>query len=177
MGSTITIIIKEDSTLQVHYTSYQKGEITETRIHNNEILREFNVNRILFDAGRNPFLRHPTIDPPRVYDFIREVQYILKNTSGKTINQTIDLASKFVNEFAPRLARVGDQIVIQPNYSHIRNAELIFSLTIEQIDIAQRFYGTKNPPNVTSRVGGHHTINVADLLLRIEDYVLNVRRR
>lgn len=173
MGTRITITVRENSTIEVH----QPWSNTQPKIYNNEILRQFNMNRILFDSGRSPFLIQPTIQPPKVVDFIN----VLSDMSFHFARHlTVDV-KKFVNEFVPRLARPGDIIILDSNYRHTRNEEVIFGFNLEELRLARRFYGTKDPPTVVVNeggVGGISTLlDVTDLLSRIEDYVLNVRRR
>jgi hypothetical protein len=157
----IHIRVQENSTIEVQFLSLG-GKDNRTVIYNSEILRQFNVNRILFNSNANSFLRQPTIDPPDVNDFIKELRNIFEDqTRGNTPN--ID---RFVNEFIPRLVRPEDLIIINGSYIHRRNGQVIFLLNFDQLDSSIALFD-----KIGSRPSATYLLN------RIKDYVLNVRRR
>lgn len=172
MGQSASITVKENSTIEVQFSGSFFRE-NETKIYNSEILRQFNVNRIFFDSGKIPFQRQPSIQPPKMYDFMLELEHISANF-GRHRRFYVD---HFVNEFVPRLARPGDVITLDGRYQHMRNGEVIFRLNTQELGIARRFYGTNDPRTVVITEEGFGTlVYVNDLVSRVEDYVLNVRR-
>jgi hypothetical protein len=156
------------------------GRDSQSKTYNNEILRQFNVNRVLFDSGRSPFLRQPTIDPPKVVDFINELDDVSVNLSRY---HKVDV-KKFVNEFVPRIARPGDVIILDGSYRHMRNGRLIFSLGLTEIRIARSLNGQIPTPKEAPLFSNNNLfgrynsdIDVIELMSNIQDYVLNSRRR
>lgn len=175
MGTRITITVRENSTIEV-----QVG-FGQPKIYNNEILRQFNVNRILFDSGRSPFLRQPTIDPPKVIDF---VNVLFEMSEHFLRHRNVDV-KRFVNEFVPRLAMPGDVIRIDGSYNHMRKGQVIFNLGLTELRIASSLDGKIPTPTEAPLFGNNNSfssnnnnnINVIELMSNIEDYVLNSRRR
>lgn len=177
MGSTITIVLQSNNTIQVHYTSSATGVEDETRIYHNNILNKFNANNVLFHAGR--VARLTQIAPPDVREFINQIQYVLVNIAHNyTIDYTAGITRTFVDEFAPRLARVGDTLRFDTTYTHTRDGTLLFRMTRTEAEIARRYYGKKELGiiNVTTRNSdGGGVVDLAQLMDRIQNYVNNVR--